>query len=231
MGRGQVGARQGNQEFVTTVAKHLVLCAQVQVEVADDARQHGIAHRMAVLVIDPFQVVDVHEDDAAGQSPVPRQQLQLMQRRQHLDASVGARECIPIADGCIDGVAQRINLQPQARAGRDEVLEIDAIDRRTVPSRTQQFRRNLVQTLVLLAHRGKGLLPAKSIRCVAIEPVPERTRAMRRRREIIGVDRVLAEDGAQQVLVPARVLVGDFPQLLSRKVQCGRIHPFHGCAP
>ena len=79
--------------------------------------------------------------------------------------------------------------------------------------------------------RRKCLLPAKSIRCVAIEPVPERARAMRRRREIMGIDRMVAENGAQQVLVPARVLVGDFPQSLSREVQCGRIHPFHGCTP
>ena len=91
-----------------------------------------------------------------GGAAVTRQQLQFLQRRQHFDATVGARERIAVADGAFDRGAQRIDLQAQPRTGRDEVLEIDAIDRGFGASRAQQPRGDLVQTLVLLAHGREG---------------------------------------------------------------------------
>ena len=139
---------------------------------------------------------------------------------------VRRRPSASVVDGCVDGEAQQYDLQTQACAGRDEVLEvIDPIDGRTVPTERRRFRRNFVQTLHApcrrqrLARRG-----SHSVR--GTQPQTDTCDAPTASLGSTGCSQKMERGGSS-----ASALVGDFPQPLSRRVQCRRIHPFHGCAP
>jgi len=130
LANGEVSPRQRDQELIATVAIHLVVRAEVLVEVPHHVLQDLVAHLVAVLIIDLLEVVEVHENDATLLDSPLRQLAPLTQVRQHFGPPAGAGQRIEVSQRALDLVPQRIDRGAQSRTALDQFLVPLTNDRR-----------------------------------------------------------------------------------------------------
>ena len=212
----QVGPGQRDQELVAAVTKHLVVRPQVFRDVLHHGGQHLVADDVTVPVVDLLQMVEVHESDAALLHVAAGQLAPLAQRRQHLDAAVGPGQRVAVTQRSRDRVPQRIQFQLQALAAGDEVVIALAGDRHAGGRLTQHLCRDLVQLLVLGLDSGERRLLPELDRRLLVVPPAESTTAMGLLVEVVRVARQAADDRADEVVVPAGMVVRRLVQLVQR---------------
>ena len=110
----QTRLRHRYQELLTAVTEHLVIGANIRLDLLHRGLKHLVAYEMAVGVIDDLEVVQVHNSNKALLNMPFNHLKHLAQIREHINAALGTGECVAPEERIFNFSLQRIQLQAQA---------------------------------------------------------------------------------------------------------------------